>query len=128
MVRALSFRFQEFCDSFLMFLVEGSSETGLLRHLCNHFSQSWKIHQLRGSSFLWKRSKLNLNLQNTKEKKKWEKVFRFWDNYIWNCCNKLPLLRREYLSWAVNGLTNSSKILHINQLDFFNTNFLHRDQ
>ena len=40
-------------------------------------------------------------------------IFHFWDNSNWKCCNKLPLLRREYLSWAVNELTNSRKILHI---------------
>ena len=44
------------------------------------------------------------------------------------CCNKLPLLRRESLSLAVNGLTNSPKTLHVTQRDFFNSNILHRDQ
>ena len=40
-------------------------------------------------------------------RKNGEKIFRFWDNCIWKCCNELPLLRRDYLSWAINGLTNS---------------------
>ena len=44
------------------------------------------------------------------------------------CCNKLPLLRREYLSLAVNGLTNSPNALHISQREFFNSNFLDKDQ
>ena len=60
--------------------------------------------------------------------KNWEKVFRFWDKWIWKCCSKLPLLRREYLSSAVNGLTNSPKILHITQWDFLSPSYLHRDQ
>ena len=41
---------------------------------------------------------------------KLENRFRFWDNLIWKCCNKLPLLGREYLSFAVNGLKKSQKI------------------
>ena len=42
--------------------------------------------------------------------------------------NKLPLLRREYLWSAVNESKNSPKILHITQRDFFNRNYLKRDQ
>ena len=60
--------------------------------------------------------------------KKLRKRFSFWDNSIWKCCNKLPLLTREYLPSAVHGLTNSPKILHITQRDFFNLNYLQRDQ
>ena len=70
-----------------------------------------KIQQLKGSSFFRKCSKLNLNYQNAK--KKWERVFCFWGNCIWRCCNILSLLTREYLSSAVNGLTNSRNIFYI---------------
>ena len=63
-----------------------------------------------------------------KKKKKSEKFFRFWDNCIWKCCNKLPLLRKEYLSSLVNLLTNSSKILHLTKSDFFRLHCLHSDQ
>ena len=62
------------------------------------------------------------------QKKKWEKVFNFWDKCIWIYCNKFPLLKRQYLSAAVNGLTKSPKILHIIQADFFQLNCLYRDQ
>ena len=62
------------------------------------------------------------------QKKIQKKVFRFWYNSIWKCCNKLPLLRRQYLSSPVNGLTRSPKILHITQRNFFNTNYFLRDQ
>ena len=40
------------------------------------------------------------------------------------CCNNLPLLRREYLLLTMNGLTNSPKIFHTTQTDFFNLNCL----
>ena len=89
-------------------------------------SVSSEIHQLWGLSFSLKCSKLNLNLGNAKRKS--EIIFPFWDNCIWKCCNKLPLLRREYLSSAINELTNSPNILHITQGDFFNLTCFQREQ
>ena len=61
-------------------------------------------------------------------KKKRRKSFRLWDNCISICCYKLSLLRREYLSSAVNVLTNSPKILHITMRDFFQLKCLYSDQ
>ena len=55
-------------------------------------------------------------------------VFGFSNNCIWTCCNGLPLLRRENLSSAVNGLISSSKISYITQRDFSNLNCPNRDQ
>ena len=75
-----------------------------------------KIRQLSGSSFLWKYSKLNLDFQNAQKKLK--KVFCFWDNCIWRCCIKLPLLRRECLSLGVNVLTSSPNMMHITRESF----------
>ena len=76
--------------------------------------------------FFRKCSKWNLNLENVKKHS--QNIFGFWDNIIWKSCYKLSLLRRQYLLSAVNGLTNSPKILNITQRDFFNRNYLHRDQ
>ena len=67
-------------------------------------SVSSKIHELGGSYIFFKYSKLNIN----------------WHKWIWKCCNKLPLLRREYLLLVVNWLSNSPKILNMTQRDFFN--------
>ena len=50
-----------------------------------------------------------------------------WHNSIWIGCFKLPLLRREYLSSAVNVLTKSLQILHITETDYFHLNCLHSD-
>ena len=47
------------------------------------------------------------------QKKSSEKVFCFLDKCMWIDPAKVPLLRREYLSSAVNVLTISPKILHI---------------
>ena len=70
---------------------------------------------------------MNLNRENAK-KKYCEKVFQFSENCILKCCNKLPLLRREYLFLAVNGVVKNPKTLHITEEDFFNSNCLQRDQ
>ena len=37
MVKVLSFRFQHCFDRYTILLVKGTSETGLFRHLSNHF-------------------------------------------------------------------------------------------
>ena len=78
--------------------------------------------------FFWKWLNLNISSENGKEKKNSENIFRFLDNCLWKCCNKLPLLRREYLWSEVSGLNNSPKILHIIKRDFFNLNCSHSDQ
>ena len=56
-------------------------------------SVSLKIHQPWGPFFASKCSILNLNFGNAE--KKLGNIFRFWDNFIWKCCSKLPLLKRE---------------------------------
>ena len=56
------------------------------------------------------------------QKKKIRKSFLFGDNCVRIGCVKLSLLRREYLSSAVNVLTNSTKT------DFFRLNYLPNDQ
>ena len=56
-------------------------------------------------------------------KNRLKNILFFGDNCSLKCCFNLFLLRRKYLLSAVNGLTNSSKILHITQTDFFNLNW-----
>ena len=62
------------------------------------------------------------------QKKKIRKSFLFGDNCVRIGCVKLSLLRREYLSSAVNVLTNSYKALHLTKTDFFRLNYLPNDQ
>ena len=76
--------------------------------------------------FFWKCSEFNENLRNAE--KNWEKVFSFWDTSILIGCIKLPPLRREYLSLAVNVLTNSLKILDNSKRYFFQLNYARNDQ
>ena len=44
------------------------------------------------------------------------------DKSVWNCCRKICILRREYLSSGVNVLTNSLKIPAVAKGDFFQIN------
>ena len=85
-----------------------------------------KINQLWGSSFFWKFSKFNVDFENFRRNP--EKAFCFWDNYVRSGCVKLSVLRREYLSSAVNVLTNSYKSLRLTKTDFFWLNYLPNDQ
>ena len=61
------------------------------------------------------------------QKKKIRKSFLFRDNYVRIGCVKLSLLRREYLSSAVNVLTNSYKASRLSKTDFFRLNYLPND-
>ena len=76
--------------------------------------------------FFLKYSKSNVDLKNAQNN--WEKSSSFRDKSIWICCVKLPLLRREYLSSAVNLLTNGLKIFQVTKRDSFELNYLHSDR
>ena len=60
--------------------------------------------------------------------KKIRKSFLFGDNCVRIGCVKLSLLRREYLSSAVNVLTNSYNALRLTKTEFFRFNYLPNDQ
>ena len=128
MVKVLSFRFHQCFGSFTMLLVEGSSETGPFRNLSNHIFRSPEVQKYISYEGHLCLKMFTIEYKFRQCKKNWEKLFRFCDNCIWTCCNELPLLRRDYLSSAVNGLNNSPKILHITKTDVFQLNCLHRDQ
>ena len=122
MVKLLPFRFQQCFGAFTMLLVDGSSETGLFIHLTKHVFWSLSVQKYSARTVIFFLKMFKIESKCRKNKKNWEKVFRFSDNSIWKCCNKLPLLRRQYFSSALNGLTNSPKILHITQRVFFKPN------
>ena len=56
-----------------------------------------------------------------------KKFVYFWDNGVRIGCVNLSLLRREYLSSAVNVLTNTYKALNLSKTDFFQVNYLQND-
>ena len=80
------------------------------------------MQTLWGSSFFSKCLKFHLPLKN--ERKKWEKVFCFWDNIIWIGIVKLSLWRTGNFSSTTNVLTSSPKILRVNKREFIKLNWL----
>ena len=92
------------------------------------FSESLfsEIQNLWGSSYFSQYFKFKLDFKNPGKNS--EKVFCFWDNFIWIGILKLSLLKTGYFSSTANVLPNSTKILHVNKRDFFQLNSLGRDQ
>ena len=84
------------------------------------------MKNLWGYSFVSKCLKINLDFKNSEIS--WENLFFSWDNSFWNDIVKLPLLKKGYFSSAVNVLPNSTKILYVNKRDYFQPNWLDRDQ
>ena len=76
-----------------------------------------EILKLWFSSFFSKCSKFCLNFKAAM--KIWQKAFNSLHKRIWVGCKKFSLLEREYLSLAVNMLTNSSNILYLTKKDVF---------
>ena len=62
------------------------------------------------------------------EEKVQKKLFFFGDNGVRISSVKLSLLRREYLSSAVNVFTNSYKALRLTKTNFFRLNYVPNDQ
>ena len=127
MIKVMPFIYQQSLVHLTMLLLEGSSETRLLRHLFNRFLESVisEIHQLWGSSFFEKSWKFNLDFKIAEES--WENNFCVWDNCSWIDCFKFSLLSREYLWPAFNVSTNSPKSFHITKREFFQLNCFHSD-
>ena len=128
MVTVLWFRWEQCLNPFTMFPVKGYFKTGLFGHISNHVFRIGvisEINQLWGSSFFWKCSKFNVDFENIRKNS--QKIVYFWDNGVRIGCVNLSLLRREYLSSAVNVLTNTYKALNLSKTDFFQVNYLQND-
>ena len=87
-----------------------------------NFGNTWAMSVF----FFRKMFKIYYRFEKYKHKN-WDNISCFWDNCIWIGCVKLCLSRREYLSLAVNALTNTFKTLHINKIDFSQPNCLRSD-
>ena len=112
----MSFRLQQCFNPFAMLSIEGSSETRLFRHLSDHVFQSRYFEKyicyegVWGWSLFGKCLKINIDFKNPK--KKWEKVFCFWDTCIWICGVKLldqSLKSRVSEDPSIHNMTNGSK-------------------
>ena len=120
MVTVLLSRLQQCLNQFTMLPVKGSFELGLFGHISSHVFRSayfWK--DLRYEGHLSFENVQNLMQISKMQQKIDEKFFFFSDSCVRIGFVKLSLLRREYLSSAVNVLTNSYKALCLTKTDFF---------
>ena len=56
------------------------------------------------------------------QKKIEQNLFSSSDKGVWSCCQKICILRPEYLSSGVNVLTNSLRIPDVTKGDIFELN------
>ena len=122
LVKALLLRLNRCFGLFTMSPVERSFQTVVFRHLskdvfhCRYFR---KYISYEGHLFFWKCWKFNADSKNAEENS--EKIFCFWDKFIWIVCIHLSLLIREYLSLAVHVLRKGLKNIHVSKSDFCNS-------
>ena len=127
MIKVPSFRLQQCLGPLLCSLGNGMLKGNFSYiYLITFFGDGnfGKISFMRVIFFFRKCSKYNVDLKN--REKNWEKVFCLWYNSIWIGSVKLFLLRREYLPSAVHE-SNSLKILHSTNIDFFLLNYIQSD-
>ena len=127
-VKVLRRRFKKCFGTFIMLLFEGSSETGLFRHLSNHIFRVRNFRNTKAIRAIFFTDFFQFNLYFKNEAQNWENLFCFWDNCIWTGIGKLSLVRTGYLSSAANVLTNSTKIFNVHKRDLFQLNWLGSDQ
>ena len=123
-IKTLWCGYQMSLGRFTMFVVERSSETGLFRHLSNNISRVRNFLNTKVWRLSFDAKYLKFNLDFKKEAKNSEKVFCFWENYIWIGIVKLSLFRRRFFSSRANVLTSSPKIWYVNKRDFLHSTVL----
>ena len=123
-IKTLWCGYQMSLGRFTMFVVERSSETGLFRHLSNNISRVRNFLNTKVWRLSFDTKYLKFNLDFKKEAKNSEKVFCFWENYIWIGIVKLSLFRRRFFSSRANVLTSSPKIWYVNKRDFLHSTVL----
>ena len=121
-------KFQQWFGTFTMLLVKGSSKTALFRHWPDFVFGVRNFGNTKVMRVIFFSKYLKFNLDFKKGAKKWEKLFCFSDNWIWIIIVKLSLLRTGYYSSAANVLISSTKNLLVNKRDFFQLNWLSRNQ
>ena len=105
-----------------MLLLEGSSETGLFRHLSDYVFGVRNFENTKSMRviFFFKYLKFQLDFKNAARNS--ENVFCWLNNCMRIGIVKLSLLRTGYFSSAANVLTSSPKTFHVNKRDFFQSN------
>ena len=120
-IKALSLRLNQCFGQFTLSYVDGSSQTGPFRLLSKHV---FRCRQFRKYISYERHLFLKMfEIQCRFEKciKNWEKIFCFWDKWIWIVSIQLSLLIREYLSSVVNVLKKRLKNFQVSKSNFCNS-------
>ena len=128
MIKVLWRRFKKWLGTFTMLLVEGSSETRILRHVYDYVFRFRNFGNTKSMRLIFFRKRWIISAKFQKCSEKSENLFCFWDNWMWIGIVKLSLLRTRYFHWAANVLTSSTKILRLNKKDFLELSWLGSDQ
>ena len=128
MIKVLWRRFKKWLGTFTMLLVEGSSETRILRHVYDYVFRFRNFGNTKSMRLIFFRKIWIISAKFQKCSEKSENLFCFWDNWMWIGIVKLSLLRTRYFHWAANVLTSSTKILRVNKKDFLELSWLGSDQ
>ena len=127
-IKIMSRRFQNLFGMFTMLLVEGSSQTGLLRHLSDNFFAVRNFGNTKSIRVIFFLKLFKISYRFRKWSNNSEKVFCFRENCISIGIVKLSLLRTGYFSLVGNLLTSRPKIWHVNKRKVFQLNWLGSDQ
>ena len=123
MAKVLPFRFELFfgCKRLPCYLSKGPIKRDFLDIYLTTFFGVCKFKNTSDMRVIFFLEMIKIQFKFRKCKKKFKKkFFCFRDDC--RCCNKLSLLRTEYLSSAVNVLTNSPKIFYITSRDILQLN------
>ena len=98
MRKVLWCRFQQCLGTFTMLFVEEMSETGLFRNLSGRVSGVCNFGKSKSMRVIFFPKYLKFIAAFRIPAKDSEKIFCFWDNFIWISIFKLSLLRTGYFS------------------------------
>ena len=127
MIKVKLCRFEPCLGTFIMLIVDVSSDMGLFTHLSNYVFRVRVFGNAKAVRVIFFFKMFNIEFRFQKFSKKWRKIFCFWDNCICIGIVKLSLLRAGYFSSDANVLTSCPKIFHFNKKDFFQLNWLSSD-
>ena len=122
MIKGPAFSFEQCLGPFTTMLIAGYVKRRFLGIYLPTFFAVYNFGNTLDMSFIFFKRMLKISITFQNLRKNLENYFYFWDNCILIGCVKLSLLKREYLSPAVNVLRNNFKIFHITKRDFFKLN------
>ena len=128
MTKLLRWRFRQCFAPLALWLSKATFKRGFLDIYLNN---SFALHNFQNIwpmsvAFSFKMFKNLFRFQKNSKKLRRRKFFL--DNFNWIGSKKSSLVRREYLSWAVNMLTNSPNSSHLSNRDIFQLKFPQSDK